>query len=258
MDETSKAHDELDRLGRSLRGQLVELIADLTIRAHLRRLSLDEPKAADREPLRYHYSTVHQGDRPTTATAAETASRAAFLLRAAGWDVTASQEDDDGILWTVVVARRDGNGIRILTSDNTPAVVFRGQTPALALCPPQPVQQPELEAERTPDITPGYVLCYECDGLGRCPGCGGRGWALGRPHRKSRCRECGTTKVCPICRGEGQLNASTGRTFIPPSAGSSPDSADVRPACEHRRPGVSVSAPVMRGRGGRLRVRLRG
>ncbi|MFE4800007.1 hypothetical protein ACFRFL_34530 [Streptomyces sp. NPDC056708] len=209
MDETSKARDELDRLGRSLRGQLVALITDLTIRVHLRRLSLDEPKVADRrEPLRYHYSTVYQGNRPATATAAETASRAAFLLRAAGWDVTASQEDDDGMLWIVVVAHRVGNGIRILTSDDTPAVVFRGQTPALALCPPQPVQQPE--PVRTPEtITPGYVLCYECDGLGWCPGCGGRGWVLGQPHRRSRCKECGTTKVCPICRGEGQLNASS-------------------------------------------------
>ncbi|MFE3652906.1 hypothetical protein ACFXPZ_16350 [Streptomyces sp. NPDC059101] len=209
MDETSKARDELDRLGRSLRKQLVTLITDLTIRVHLRRLSLDEPKVADRrEPLRYHYSTVYQGNRPATTTAAETASRAAFLLRAAGWDVTTSQEDDDGIHWTVLVAHRDGNGIRIMTSDDTPAVAFRAQTPALALCPPQPVQQ--SEPVRTPEtITPGYVLCYECDGLGWCPGCGGRGWVLGQPHRRSRCRECRTTKVCAICRGEGQLHASS-------------------------------------------------
>ncbi|MFF0622464.1 hypothetical protein [Streptomyces sp. NPDC004296] len=208
MDETSKARDELDRLGRSLRKQLVTLITDLTIRVHLRRLSLDEPKVADRrEPLRYHYSTVYQGNRPATTTAAETASRAAFLLRSAGWDVTTSQEDDDGIHWTVLVAHRDGNGIRIMTSDDTPAVAFRARTPALALCPPQPVQQ--SEPVRTPEtITPGYVLCYECDGLGWCPGCGGRGWVLGQPHRRSRCRECRTTKVCAICRGEGQLHAS--------------------------------------------------
>lgn len=147
MDETSKARDELDRLGRILRRQLVALITDLTVRVHLRRLSLDEPKVADRcEPPRYRYATEYQGNRPATATAAGTASRAAFLLRAAGWDVTASQEDDDGRLWTVVLAHREGNSIRILTSDDIPAVVFRGQTPALTLCPPQPVQQPEPSA----------------------------------------------------------------------------------------------------------------
>ncbi|KUL55344.1 hypothetical protein ADL22_00115 [Streptomyces sp. NRRL F-4489] len=169
MDETSKARDELDRLGRSLRRQLVALITDLTVRVHLRRLSLDEPKVADRrEPLRYHYATVYQGNRPKTATAADTASRAAFLLRAAGWDVTASQEDDDGRLWTVIDAHRDGNGIRILTSDDTPAVAFRAQTPALALCPPQPVQQPE--PVRTPEtVTPGHVLCYEGEASASVP-----------------------------------------------------------------------------------------
>ncbi|MFJ8208990.1 hypothetical protein [Streptomyces sp. NPDC096033] len=208
MAETSKERDELDRLGRLLRSQLVALINDLTIRVHLRRLSLDEPKVADRcEPPRYHYATGYQGNRPATTTAAETASRAAFLLRAAGWDVTASQEDDDGRLWTVVVAHREGNSIRILTSDDTPAVVFRGQTPALALCPPQPIQQPEPVP--TPELlTPGHVLCYECDGFCRCPGCGGRGWVLGPTDHKSRCSVCRTTRVCPVCRGEGELNPS--------------------------------------------------
>ncbi|GAA2800502.1 hypothetical protein RMN57_01450 [Kitasatospora sp. CM 4170] len=171
MDENSQARDELDRLGRSLRGQLVALITDLTVRVHLRRLSLDEPKVADRcDPLRYHYSTMYQGNRPRTATAAETASRAAFLLHEAGWDVTTSQENDDGILWTVVVAHRDGNGIRVMTSDDTPAVAFRGQTPALALCPPQPVRQPEPELAPepvvTPDtLTPGYRMYSQCTGL---------------------------------------------------------------------------------------------
>ncbi|MFJ8013901.1 hypothetical protein [Streptomyces sp. NPDC096339] len=210
---TSQAHDELDRLGRSLRRQLVSLITDLTVRVHLRRLTLDEPEVADpREPLRYHYATVYQGNRPENATAAETASRAMSLLRTAGWDVTTSQEQDDGIRWTVVVAHRDGNRIRILTSEDTPAVAFSGQTPALALAlaldPPQPVQWPE--PVRTPEaITPGYVLCYECDGLGWCPECGGRGWVLGRSHHRSRCSECGTRRVCPICRGEGELHAGS-------------------------------------------------
>ncbi|MGW8776466.1 hypothetical protein ACWGNM_00095 [Streptomyces sp. NPDC055796] len=206
MDETASARAELDRLGRSLREQLVALITDLTVRVHRRRLSLDEPKVADpREPLRHHYATSYQGNRPATVTAAETASRAASSLRAAGWDVTASQEDDDGILWTVLVAHRDGNSI--LTSDDTPAVAFRGQTAALALRPPQPARQSgPLPTPQT--VPPGYVVCHECDGLGRCPGCGGRGWVLGQSDRRRRCGKCGTRKACPICRGEGQLSAS--------------------------------------------------
>lgn len=208
MDRTSKARGELDRLGRSLRVQLIALITDLTVRVHLRRLSLDEPKIADpREPLRYHYSTSYQGNRPATVTAAETTSRATALLRAAGWDVTVSQEDDDGILWTVIVARRDGSDIRILTSEDTHAVSFRGQTPVVALCPQRPAQEPE--PVRTPEtVVPGYVLCYECEGSGWCPGCAGRGWVLAPPQRKSRCAECHTRKICPICRGQGQLSAS--------------------------------------------------
>ncbi|MFB8241514.1 hypothetical protein ACFC58_33770 [Kitasatospora purpeofusca] len=205
MDGTSRAaREELDRLGRSLREQMVVLITDLTVRVHLRRLSIGEPKVADEsDPSRYRCSAVYQGDRPASVTAAGTASRAVSLLRAAGWEVTVSQEDDDGLLWTVVVAHRDGSTVRVLTSDDTPAVAFRGQTRALVLHPPEPAP------ERTPEtLTPGYVLCYECDGLGRCPGCGGRGWVLRTPGpsgRRSRCAECATRKVCPICRGAGQL-----------------------------------------------------
>ncbi|MEW1636916.1 hypothetical protein AB0469_22905 [Streptomyces sp. NPDC093801] len=186
MDQSARARDEPDRLDRSLRAQLVALITELTVRVHLRRLTLDEPKALDErgEPLRHRYATWYQGERPRKATAAETSSRAVLLLRAAGWDVTVSQEHDDGILWTVVVAHRDGNDIRILTSEDTPAVSFRGRTPALVPGPPQPVRQPEPEPEpvRTPQtLTPGYVLCYECDGLGLCPDAAAAGGWSARP-----------------------------------------------------------------------------
>ncbi|MFJ4095199.1 hypothetical protein ACIPYS_26720 [Kitasatospora sp. NPDC089913] len=211
MDGTSgAAREELDRLGRSLRDQMVVLITGLTVRVHLRRLSVGEPKVADeRDPSRYHCSAMYQGDRPARSTAAGTASRAVDLLRAAGWEVAVSEEDDDGRLWTVVAAHRDGSTVRVLTSDDTPAVVFRGWTPALVLRPSQPAGSPEPEPERTPGtVTPGYVLCYECDGLGRCPGCGGRGWVprtSDGSDRRKRCGECATRRVCPICRGAGQL-----------------------------------------------------
>nr|BEK63109.1 hypothetical protein KPHV_03360 [Kitasatospora purpeofusca] len=223
MDGTSgAAREELGRLGRSLREQMVVLITDLTVRVHLRRLVLDGPKVADgRDPSRYHCSAVYQGDRPAGVTAAGTADRAGSLLRAAGWEVAVSQEDDDGLLWTVVLAQRDGCTIRVLTSEDTRAVAFRGQTAALVLRPPEPAGQREPEPGREPErrpetVTPGYVLCYECDGDGRCPGCGGRGWVLrtaGRSDLRRRCAECATTRFCPICRGAGQLAISLLSTY---------------------------------------------
>ncbi|QNS08369.1 hypothetical protein [Streptomyces xanthii] len=133
MDQTSQARDELDLLGRSLRRQLVALITDLTVRVHLRRLSLDEPKIASFQPLRHHYAAEYQGKRPATTTAAETAARATSALRSAGWNVTTSQEDDDGVLWTVIAAHRDGSHIHVLTGKATLTVVFRGRTPERAL-----------------------------------------------------------------------------------------------------------------------------
>ncbi|MFE6489684.1 hypothetical protein ACFVGN_43070, partial [Streptomyces sp. NPDC057757] len=222
MDETSTAREELDRLGRSLHGQLLTLVKDLTVRVHLRRLALGEPQPeiTDRpDPLRHHHALAYQGNRPARVTATETSDRAVSLLDAAGWDVTTSRLDDDGRVWTVVVARRDGSTIRVLTSDDTPAVVFRGQTADLSLHTPQPAQhpvpetvpepqpEPEPEPVRTPEtLTPGYVLCYECDGLGLCLLCRGRGWRPRLPEGKRRCGECQARKVCVICRGGGQLS----------------------------------------------------
>ncbi|MFB6631052.1 hypothetical protein ACFCWY_14225 [Streptomyces sp. NPDC056362] len=146
MDQASGARDELDRLGRALRRQLVSLIRDLTVRVHLRRLALAEPKVAGRgEPPLHHYVADYQGNRPGGVSAAETASRASSALRAAGWDVTVSREDDDGILWTVIDADRDGTRIRVLTGEDTAAVVVRGWTPALDLSPDRRGSAPGLE-----------------------------------------------------------------------------------------------------------------
>ncbi|MEE1805542.1 hypothetical protein PUR32_04215, partial [Streptomyces sp. BE133] len=108
----------------------------------------------------------------------------------------------------VLTARRpDGTRIEVRTGDHNSAVLYSGQTPALALREPADFQWPE--PVRTPGtLTPGYVLCYECDGLGACHGCGGRGWVPSEPHGRSNCRQCGGQRVCPICRGGGQLAVS--------------------------------------------------
>lgn len=66
---------------------------------------------------------------------------------------------------------------------------------------PDPVRTPET-------VTPGYVLCYECEGLGWCPSCGGRGWLDDGAGGRKRCPECHTTGSCPICQRAGQLAIS--------------------------------------------------
>ncbi|MFD9452453.1 hypothetical protein ACFWBC_05080 [Streptomyces sp. NPDC059985] len=55
----------------------------------------------------------------------------------------------------------------------------------------------------------GYVLCYECDGLGWCSSCYGRTWVPDAERGRRRCSECHEERFCPICRGAGQKYAST-------------------------------------------------
>ncbi|MEV6095102.1 hypothetical protein [Nocardia sp. NPDC051981] len=70
---------------------------------------------------------------------------------------------------------------------------------------PEPVRTAET-------VTPGYVLCYECDGEGRCPRCHGVGW-LDDTGKRRRCPLCHARRVCPICRGEGELAISDLSTY---------------------------------------------
>ncbi|MEV7188751.1 hypothetical protein [Kitasatospora sp. NPDC093102] len=55
-----------------------------------------------------------------------------------------------------------------------PEAWFSGRTPAMALREPEEFRWPE-QIRTVETVTSGHVLCYECDGLGRCPECGGRG-----------------------------------------------------------------------------------
>lgn len=193
MGEIPGGREELDRLGRALRAQLVELIDNLTPGADLGLLFLDEPvrrrtNIADwHEPLRHSYSAVFRGERPEGVGAADVASRAAGLLSPADWDIVGLEEEIDGTKCTYVLTARhpDGTRIEVRTGDYNSTVLYSGQTPALALREPEEFQWPE--PVRTPEtLTPGYVLCYECDGLGACHGCGGRGWVPSEPHGADR------------------------------------------------------------------------
>ncbi|MFG2563645.1 hypothetical protein [Streptomyces sp. NPDC048496] len=208
MGDIPGAREELDRMGRALRAQMVELITDLTPGSDLGLLFLDWPTVADwHEPLRHHYSALFRGERPASVSAADLASRAAALLGPAGWEIAASEENDGAKPWSLVTGRQDGSSIEVRVGHHTSAVMFSGQTPALALRAPEEFQWPE--PVRTPEtVTPGYVLCYECDGLGECPGCGGRGWVPDQARGRTNCPECRRGRVCLICRGSGQLAVS--------------------------------------------------
>lgn len=216
------SREELDRLGRALRSQLTMMIDDLTPGSDLSLLFLDELRVVDwHEPLRYRYAAeFFTGKRPTQVTAADIASRAAALLTSAGWrqSTTTSPQEPGRPPCTVVTGRHD-NGCTIevnVVGDDAgrpPSKVwFRGRTPTMALREPEEFQWPEpiLTAET---VTPGYVLCYECDGLGRCPGCGGRGWAPDATHGRKSCRACNRTSFCLICRGAAELAISDLSTY---------------------------------------------
>ncbi|MEU2870544.1 hypothetical protein ABZ769_15270 [Streptomyces olivoreticuli] len=103
------------------------------------------------------------------------------MLGSAGWEVASSEETDGAKRSGVITGRHDGSSINVRAGDHTSAVLFTAQTPAPALHTPEEFRWPE--PARTPEtLTPGYVLCYECDGLGACPGCGERGWLPSEPH----------------------------------------------------------------------------
>ncbi|WP_329568558.1 hypothetical protein [Kitasatospora sp. NBC_01266] len=187
---------------------MVELITDLTPGGDLRLLFLDEPGVADwHEPLRYRYSALFRGDRPASVRASDLASRAARLLGLAGWEVAVGEERDGGKRWSVLTGRHDGSSVEIRVGHHTSAVMFSGRTAAMPLHTLEAFQWPEPVCTAE-SVTPGYVLCYECDGLGACPGCGGRGWVPEPTHGRTKCRECHGARFCLICRGGGELAIS--------------------------------------------------
>ncbi|MFJ6380810.1 hypothetical protein ACIQI7_12550 [Kitasatospora sp. NPDC092039] len=203
------AREELDRLGRALRRQLVDLVDDLAPDSDPSLPPLGEPETVHgHEPLRHRYSVdAFTGKRPAHVSAADTASRAADLLDAAGWEVTTSREDTDGTPHIVVTARHDGCGIEIRTTDHAPTIRFAGRTPAVALHEPQEFRRPR-PVRTAETVTPGYVLCYECDGLGWCHGCEGRGRLPDPTRGRINCPACHRSRVCVICRGAAELAVS--------------------------------------------------
>lgn len=156
-----------------------------------------------------------QDARPARAAyAPDLAARAVALLSADGRQATEQIPEPRHASWGVVVTgRRDGREITVSVARDRDTVRYLGRTPALALYAQVPHVRPEpVVTERT--LLPGRSLCEECDGLGLCPLCEGRGWVLDGlpgwgggprdPHRLGRCPECLTQRVCPTCSGAGQ------------------------------------------------------
>ncbi|MET8575992.1 hypothetical protein [Streptomyces sp. NPDC005012] len=230
MAELPGARVELELLADDLRERIGELAERLTPGADLGMLFPREPSVVDRhEPPGFRYTVMARGRRPGGLGAPALVAHAADLLGRLDWDVTDREGDaEDAKAGTdaeagtdgraalsggtghrhVLTARHpDGSVIEVRVDAGGPTVLYIGRTPVVALYEPEEFRWPE--PVRTPGtVTPGHLLCYECDGLGACACCGGRGWLPDEPHGRSRCPECATRRVCPICRGAGQLPVS--------------------------------------------------
>ena len=173
------------------------------------------------EPATYLH-TIHHRVHARDARAGRDAytpaifARAARLLAADGWETTREVPQPRLPNWGVVTGLREGAQLSVSVSRRRDKVTYQGRTPALALYEHVPHRRPEpLVAPETP--LPGNVLCAECDGLGRCALCEGRGWTLGGrpgwrpgpsdPGRLGLCPECFGRRLCPGCGGEGQYYA---------------------------------------------------
>lgn len=77
----------------------------------------------------------------------------------------------------------------------------------MALHDPQEFQRPQ-PVRPAETVTPGYVLCYEYDGLGWCHGCEGRGRLPDPTGGRINCPACHRSRVCVICRGAAELAIS--------------------------------------------------
>ncbi|WP_166028037.1 hypothetical protein [Streptomyces chilikensis] len=115
--------------------------------------------------------------------------------------------DDTGDRYDLTARHPDGNRIEVRVDAHGSTVLFLGQTPVTALYEPHEFRWPE-PVRRSATLTPGHLLCYECDGLGACDCCGGRGWLPSEPHGRSRRPQCAARRICPICGGAGELGLS--------------------------------------------------
>ncbi|TDB91552.1 hypothetical protein E1091_13690 [Micromonospora fluostatini] len=167
---------------------------------------LPEPAVLDRrEPLRHAYQVTLSLLATKQPCAAHAVDRGGLLLAEDGWSV----ETATGPTGRRAVGRRDGFVITVSAPDGEHTAcrlgegfAITGETPHVLLHEPVEFVPPEpcVTAETLPA---GALLCYECDGLGWCPCCLGRGFVLDDDRRRQRCPCCFTRQVCLICEGAG-------------------------------------------------------
>ncbi|KXK60655.1 hypothetical protein AWW66_17730 [Micromonospora rosaria] len=190
-------------------------ILDANMRALARALEPDqqpepdlppEPAVLDRrEPLRHAYQLTLSLVAMKQPCADHAVHRGGLLLAEAGWSV----ETDPGPTGNRAVARRDGFVITVVSCHGEHAVcrvgegyAITGETPHVLLHEPVEFVPPE-PCVTAGTLPAGALLCYECDGLGWCPCCLGRGFLLDDDRRRRRCTCCFTQRVCLICEGAG-------------------------------------------------------
>ncbi len=110
---------------------------------------------------------------------------------------------------TVLHAWRDGMTLRLHLNPVRGLTLCRADLEPMALHLPEEFVRPEplLAPE---NVRPGHELCPECEGLGWCERCWGRGWTMGgvtwggRTEGQVRCGDCLGSRACPFCRGAGE------------------------------------------------------
>ncbi|GLY22809.1 hypothetical protein [Micromonospora sp. NBRC 101691] len=200
------AREKLDRAAIILRDTMAHLVRLLEPDQQPEIDLLPEPAILDwQEPLRHAYTATVTLTARKHRSAAHAVRHGADLLSGWGWAV----EEETGPAETRTVARRDGFVISLYAFGRQPGVSHRGdgygisgQTPHVLLYEPVGFVPPEpiVTADALPN---GALLCYECDGLGWCPCCLGRGFTLDDDRRRQRCQLCFTRRICPICEGTG-------------------------------------------------------
>ncbi|MBF6327533.1 hypothetical protein [Nocardia transvalensis] len=204
MAENEQARQWLDRAAEYLRAQLQWLGAQVVPGSVPHVVIPSHPSAVDwQQPPQHRFEALAKLSAPYDPAFVD---RAAHALETTGWAVRVQRSDDpDAVGVVAVVGTRDGYTVQVRTEEGYGGVVLLGETPSVVVYQSEPSTAP-LPKVTSDTVSKGAVLCYECDGLGACPVCHGRGWTKGGPSGRRRCRECLGARVCPVCGGAGELS----------------------------------------------------
>lgn len=198
-EEIPGAREELRRRGERLFAEFAALLAALAPG----QAPPEHPEiTAFGNPLSFGYHRQVAFDRTPAGPDLPDRARAAL----AGWETTAERTGSGS---TVLHAWRDGMTLRLHLHPQRGLTLARADLEPAALHLPEVFVRPEplLAPE---DVRPGYELCPECEGLGWCERCWGRGWTMGgitwggRTEGQARCGDCLGSRACPFCRGAGE------------------------------------------------------